>query len=34
MYIGSEQALDNVFLSYDIILEKLHLLRLIIKQGK
>ncbi len=34
MHINSEQALDNVFLSYDKILKKLHLLGLTTKQGK
>ena len=34
MYVNSEQALDSVFLSYDKILKKLHLLKLITKQGK
>ena len=34
MYINSEQALDSVFLSYDKILKKLHLLGLTTKQGK
>lgn len=34
MYVNSEQALDSVFLSYDKILKKLHLLELTTKQGK
>ena len=34
MYVNSEQALDSVFLSYDKILKKLHLLGLTTKQGK
>ena len=34
MYVNSEQALDNVFLSYDKILKKLHILGLTTKQGK
>ena len=34
MYVSSEQALDSVFLSYDKILKKLHLLGLTTKQGK
>ncbi len=34
MYVNSEKALDSVFLSYDKILKKLHLLRLTTKQGK
>ena len=34
MYPNSEQALDSVFLSYDKILKKLHLLGLTTKQGK
>ena len=34
MYLNSEQALDSVFLSYDKILKKLHLLGLTTKQGK
>ena len=34
MYTNSEQALDSVFLSYDKILKKLHLLGLTTKQGK
>lgn len=34
MYVNSEQMLDNVFLSYDKILEKLHLLGFTTKQGK
>lgn len=34
MYANSEQALDSVFLSYDKILKKLHLLGLTTKQGK
>lgn len=34
MYVNSEQVLDSVFLSYDKILKKLHLLRLTTKQGK
>ena len=34
MYTNSEQALDSVFLSYDKILKKLHLLELTTKQGK
>ena len=34
MYVNSEQALDSVFLSYDKILRKLHLLGLTTKQGK
>ena len=34
MYVNSEQALDRVFLSYDKILKKLHLLGLTTKQGK
>ncbi len=34
MYVNSEQALDSVFLSYDKILKKLHLLGLTTKKGK
>ena len=34
MYVNSEQALDSIFLSYDKILKKLHLLELTTKQGK
>ena len=34
MYVNSEQTLDSVFLSYDKILKKLHLLGLTTKQGK
>lgn len=34
MYVNSEQALDSIFLSYDKILKKLHLLGLTTKQGK
>ena len=34
MYVNSEQALDSVFLSYDKILKKLHLLGVTTKQGK
>ena len=34
MYFNSEQALDSIFLSYDKILKKLHLLGLTTKQGK
>ena len=34
MYANSEQALDSIFLSYDKILKKLHLLELTTKQGK
>ena len=34
MYVNSEQALDSVFLLYDKILKKLHLLGLTTKQGK
>ena len=34
MYVSSEQALDSVFLSYDKILKKLHLLGLTTKKGK
>ena len=34
MYVNSEQALDSVFLSYDKILKKLHLLGLTTKQCK
>ena len=34
MYVNSEQALDSVFLSYDKILKKLHILGLTTKQGK
>ena len=34
MYTNSEQALDNVFLSYDKILKKLHLLGITTKHGK
>ena len=34
MYVNSEQVLDSVFLSYDKILKKLHLLGLTTKQGK
>ena len=34
MYVNSEQALDSVFLSYDKILKKLHLLGLTTKQEK
>ena len=34
MYVNSEQALDSVFLSYNKILKKLHLLGLTTKQGK
>ena len=34
MYVNSEQALNSVFLSYDKILKKLHLLGLITKHGK
>ena len=34
MHVNSEQALDSVFLSYDKILKKLHLLGLTTKQGK
>ena len=34
MYFHLEQALDSVFLSYDKILKKLHLLGLTTKQGK
>ena len=34
MYVNSEEALDSVFLSYDKILKKLHLLGLTTKQGK
>ena len=34
MYVNSEQALDSVFLLYDKILKKLHLLRLTTKQGR
>ena len=34
MYVNSEQALDSVFLSYDKILKKLHLLGLTTKQGR
>lgn len=34
MYVNSEKALDSVFLSYDKILKKLHLLGLTTKQGK
>ena len=34
MYVNSEQALNSIFLSYDKILKKLHLLGLTTKQGK
>ena len=34
MYVNSEKALDSVFLSYDKILKKLHLLGLTTKRGK
>ena len=34
MYMDSEKFLDSVFLSYDKILEKLHMLKLTTKQGK
>ena len=34
MYVNSEQALDSVFLLYDKILKKLHLLGLTTKQGR
>ena len=34
MYVDSEQMLDSVFLSYDKILKKLHLLGLTTNQGK
>lgn len=34
MYVNSEQVLDSVFLSYDKILKKLHLLELTTKQGR
>ena len=34
MYVNSEQALNSIFLSYDKILKKLHLLGLTTKKGK
>lgn len=34
MYVDSEQMLDSVFLSYDKILKKLHVIGLTTKQGK